>query len=233
LNDKIIFSPDSRMGTCCSNNPNEHGTEAPAIKSGGKNIAMMHLNDNLGGEGFHNVSALPDITDATMKDVKKKLGEFKWDKIPKYTDPDIEQVGPVEYISNGAIYRGQMKGGKRHGAGVQVWKDGSRYEGEWRDDKANGYGRLMHADGDVYEGQWKNDTANGKGKYYHVQGAIYDGDWVDDSQQGHGKEEWPDGTYYEGAYVNGKKEGKGKFYWVDGSYYYGEFRDNSINGKGS
>lgn len=220
------------MGTCCSNNPNEAGTEAPIIKAGGKNVAMMHLNDNIAGDTFHKVPALPEITDETMKEVKKKLGDFKWEKVPKYSDPDIEQVGPVEYASNGAVFKGEMKKGKRHGAGTQVWKDGSRYAGEWRDDKANGCGRLMHADGDVYEGQWKNDTAFGKGKYYHVQGAVYEGDWVDDSQQGQGREEWPDGTYYEGSYVSGKKEGRGKFYWVDGSYYFGDFRDNSINGKG-
>lgn len=220
------------MGTCCSNKPNENANEAAAIKSGGKSVALMHHNDNLGAEGYHNVASLPDITEDTMRDVRKKLGEFKWDKIPKCTDGDVEQVGPIEYSSNGAIYRGQMKNGKRFIAGTLVWKDGSRYEGEWKDDKANGYGRLMHADGDVYDGQWKNDTAYGRGKYYHVQGAIYDGEWVDDSQQGQGREEWTDGTYYEGSYLQGKKEGRGKFNWVDGSHYYGEFKDNSINGKG-
>lgn len=221
------------MGTCCSNNPGEAATEAPSVKVAGKHVAMMHLNDNVGTELFHAVPSMPELTDDVMLEAKNKLGEFKWEKIPKYTDADIDQVGPVEYANNGAIYKGQMKNGRRHGAGVQVWKDGSRYEGEWRNDKANGYGRLLHADGDVYEGQWKDDTAYGKGKYYHVQGTVYEGDWVDDVQQGQGREEWPEGTFYEGSYVDGKKEGHGKFYWVDGSYYIGEFKDNFMNGKGS
>jgi hypothetical protein len=224
------------MGGCCSSHPSDQkGSEAD------KENAEMFLkrNVNLGpgteslGTGVVPVSALPEITDETMKDVRRKLGEFKWDKLPKYDDHDIVQIGPVEFTANGAIYKGQMKSNQKHGAGIQVWKDGSRYEGEWRSDKANGYGRLIHADGDVYEGQWRNDTAYGKGKYYHVQGAIYNGDWVDDAQHGEGREDWPDGTYYEGSYVRGKKEGKGKFYWVDGSYYFGDFKDNNINGKGS
>jgi hypothetical protein len=223
------------MGSCCSKHPND-GTGIEADKDQSemylKKSQNMTANVDFSSKGMVAVSAMPDITDETMKEVKKKLGEFRWDKLPKYDDPDIEQVGPVEYVNNGAIYRGQMKSGLRHGAGTQVWKDGSRYEGEWRNDKANGYGRLMHADGDVYEGLWRNDTACGKGKYYHVQGAIYQGDWLDDAQHGEGREDWPDGTYYEGSYIQGKKEGRGKFYWVDGSYYFGDFKDNNINGKG-
>lgn len=224
------------MGSCCSKHPEEmKGTEADKDHSELflKRGQIPNHNIDFSSKGMVPVSDLPDITDDTMKEVKKKLGEFRWDLLPKYDDPDIEQVGPVEYLSSGAIYRGQMKNGSRHGAGTQVWKDGSRYEGEWRNDKANGFGRLMHADGDVYEGNWRNDTACGKGKYYHVQGAVYQGDWLDDAQHGEGREDWPDGTYYEGTYIKGRKEGKGKFYWVDGSYYFGDFKDNDINGKGN
>lgn len=223
------------MGSCCSKHPNDG-----SVTEVGKDLSEVHLkksysvlaNQEFGDKGKAPVSALPEITDPTLKEVHKKLGDFRWDKLPKYDDPELEQAGPLEYLSSGAIYRGQMKNGLRHGAGTQVWKDGSRYEGEWRNDKANGYGRLMHSDGDVYEGQWRNDTAYGKGKYYHVQGAIYQGEWLDDAQHGEGREDWPDGTYYEGSYENGKKEGRGKFYWVDGSYYFGSFKDNNINGKG-
>lgn len=222
------------MGTCCSKHPedgrleiNQDLTQPQQIKV--SNVAMSEYSH----KGIVPVAQLPEITNPVMLEARKKIGEFRWAKIPKYEDAELQQVGPVEYVANNAIYSGQMKNGMRHGVGVQVWKDGSRYEGEWRQDKANGYGRLMHADGDVYEGQWQNDTANGKGKYFHVQGAVYEGDWLEDCQHGEGKEEWPDGTYYEGSYVRGKKEGKGKFFWVDGSYYVGDFEDNNINGKGT
>lgn len=223
------------MGSCCSKHPNDtKGIEVDKEQSEMFLKKSKHMTENVEfkGKGMAPVEKMPEITDETMKEVRTKIGEFRWDKLPKYDDPDIELVGPVEYSNSGAVYRGQMKNELRHGAGTQAWKDGSRYEGEWRNDKANGYGRLMHADGDVYEGQWRNDTAYGKGKYYHVQGAIYQGEWLDDAQHGEGREDWPDGTYYEGSYAKGKKEGRGKFYWVDGSYYFGEFRDNNINGKG-
>jgi hypothetical protein len=55
-------------------------------------------------------------------------------------------------FENGAIYKGYLKDGARHGPGVQVWPDGAKYEGEWRLNKANGKGKFWHADGDVYEG---------------------------------------------------------------------------------
>ena len=228
------------MGSCCSKHPNDvimtDGEKNPnpnPIEANYAKKANAIVNPaDMSSKGMHPVSALPEVSDEVAKDVLKKIGDFRWDKLPKYDEADLETVGPVEFEANGAIYKGQMKHGMRHGAGAQVWRDGSRYEGEWKNDKANGYGRLMHADGDVYEGQWKNDTACGQGKYHHVQGAVYNGEWLDDCQHGEGREEWPDGTYYEGHYVGGKKEGKGKFFWVDGSYYYGEFRDNNINGKG-
>lgn len=232
------------MGACCTKHPNDGKGDMEIIQENNlnNNLDTEHVKaaavSSSEGMGIapplmHPVSELPPITDEVVRSACKRIGEFKWEKVPKYADADIEQVGPMEYVSNGAVYKGQMKHGLRHGAGIQVWRDGSRYEGEWQNDKANGYGRLVHNDGDIYEGQWKNDTACGRGKYYHVQGAIYEGEWVDDAQHGQGREEWPDGTYYEGSYVNGKKEGRGKFNWVDNSFYYGEFRDNNINGKGN
>mmetsp|Transcript_24306 Transcript_24306/g.18484 ORF Transcript_24306/g.18484 Transcript_24306/m.18484 type:complete len:86 (+) Transcript_24306:102-359(+) len=34
-------------------------------------------------------------------------------------------------FENGAVYKGYMKNGQRHGPGTQVWPDGAKYEGEW------------------------------------------------------------------------------------------------------
>lgn len=39
---------------------------------------------------------------------------------------------------SGAIYRGYLKNGLRHGPGQQIWQDGATYRGEWSNDKANG-----------------------------------------------------------------------------------------------
>ena len=55
-------------------------------------------------------------------------------------------------FENGAVYKGYLEAGMRHGPGVQIWPDGAKYEGDWRRNKANGQRKFWHADGDVYEG---------------------------------------------------------------------------------
>lgn len=35
-------------------------------------------------------------------------------------------------FENGAVYRGYLLNGLRHGPGVQIWPDNAKYEGEWR-----------------------------------------------------------------------------------------------------
>ena len=54
------------------------------------------------------------------------------------------------------------------------------YKGQWRGKKKNGYGIQVWPDGSRYEGQWKNDKAHGKGKFYFVCGDTYDGEWAED-----------------------------------------------------
>ena len=41
-------------------------------------------------------------------------------------------------FENGAVYKGYLENGMRHGPGVQIWPDGAKYEGDWRRNKANG-----------------------------------------------------------------------------------------------
>ena len=134
-----------------------------------------------------------------------------------------------------AIYYGEWEksGNRRHGRGIQVWKDGSRYEGYWIEDKGNNKGKLVNPNGSIYEGEWLDDKPHGYGVYTHFDGTKYEGYWKEDKQDGKGKESWPDGASYEGDYKQGKKSGKGIFKWVDGSLYEGDFEDNNINGKGT
>ena len=53
-----------------------------------------------------------------------------------------------------AKYTGEMKGGKAHGRGVDVWADGGRYEGEFKDGEWHGRGVFVEANGDECEGDW-------------------------------------------------------------------------------
>ena len=133
-----------------------------------------------------------------------------------------------------AIYYGEWEksGNRRHGRGIQVWKDGRRYEGYWIEDKGNNKGKLIHPNGSIYEGEWLDDKPHGYGVYTNFDGTKYEGYWKEDKQDGKGKESWPDGSSYEGDYKQGKKSGKGIFKWADGSSYEGDFEDSNINGKG-
>lgn len=54
---------------------------------------------------------------------------------------------------DGAVYKGQLKNGERHGFGIQVWPDGAKYEGYWKNNVAHGKGKFYHIDGDVYSGK--------------------------------------------------------------------------------
>ena len=45
-------------------------------------------------------------------------------------------VAPVEtiYYDNG-VYKGQTRGGQRHGQGTYTWSNGEKYIGQWKDHK--------------------------------------------------------------------------------------------------
>ncbi len=56
-------------------------------------------------------------------------------------------------FENGAVFKGYLKDGYRHGPGMQVWPDGAKYEGYWKANVAHGKGKFFHIDGDVYHGK--------------------------------------------------------------------------------
>ena len=126
-------------------------------------------------------------------------------KTPHFDEKKMLKEDGLEYrdeftFENGAVYKGQWRGEKREGYGVQIWVDGAKYEGMWKNDMAHGKGKFWHVDGDIFEGEWENDKANGYGIYSHVNGAKYKGEWRDDLQEGKGTETWADGSRYEGMY---------------------------------
>ena len=106
--------------------------------------------------------------------------------ITKYTKDYIDsQLQAMQFVENlagddGSVYRGYLREGLKHGAGVMVWADSSVYEGEWRDNQRHGKGKLMMADGFVYEGLWARDMRNGTGVAIRFDKSTYKGEWKDD-----------------------------------------------------
>ena len=105
---------------------------------------------------------------------------------------------------NGAVYKGDLLDGLRHGKGVYEseaeevyydgwWEDDRRhgkgnsitervsYDGEWRDDQTCGVGTMHFSDGGVYVGEVIGDyVRHGKGRYTSPDGEVSDGQWSTD-----------------------------------------------------
>lgn len=126
----------------------------------------------------------------------------------KHFGKGVEFVQSLEIEIDGekSYYKGQIKDGKMHGIGAQVWVDGSSYVGNQKDNKSHGKGISIYANGDRYEGEWKDDKQHGKGMYIYANGDLYEGEWKD-----------------------GKKHGKGIFIYTDGYRLEGVFKENSLH----
>jgi hypothetical protein len=68
-------------------------------------------------------------------------------------------TGAARYVAtSGAVYVGKYENFSRNGVGTMTYHDGE-YRGEWKGGKRHGQGRMAFtADKRAYEGQWKNDN---------------------------------------------------------------------------
>ena len=90
--------------------------------------------------------------------------------------------------------------------------DGGVYAGEWKAGKREGRGRHTGADGDVYEGALKDGMAHGKGHHTSATGDVYEGEYMRGKQKERGKQtEAATGNVYDGNWKDGKMNGRGKY----------------------
>ena len=80
-------------------------------------------------------------------------------------------VQSMEFKS-GAVYRGDLLGGKRSGRGTFSWPSGLQYTGEFSGDKRHGYGVQLWSDGSKYEGEFREDLRHGKGRHVWSNGEV-------------------------------------------------------------
>mmetsp|Transcript_83372 Transcript_83372/g.232505 ORF Transcript_83372/g.232505 Transcript_83372/m.232505 type:complete len:300 (+) Transcript_83372:101-1000(+) len=145
---------------------------------------------------------------------------------------EAQEERPTYTFGTGATYKGQWRGNRRHGYGVQRWADGAMYEGQWRWNNASGHGRFQYKEHHTsYIGQWRRSMAHGEGVYRDNE-HVYYGNWVNDEQDGKGVETWNDGEHYEGEFVGGTKHGYGVYQSKDGSKSEGAWKDGLMNGPG-
>jgi hypothetical protein len=140
--------------------------------------------------------------------------------------------------SNGGVYVGEFKDGKRHGQGTHNYGGGGKYEGEFSDDKRNGQGTQNYSNGNKYVGEFKYDKRHGIGTFYHLADNQYKGDkfvgsYKDDKPNGQGTYIRISGEIHEGEYKDDKLNGQGSLTFANGNKYIGEFRDGKRNGQGT
>lgn len=65
------------------------------------------------------------------------------------------------------------------GLGQMHYTNGDVYEGDWKSGKRHGNGRLVDPEGSVYTGQWSNDIQTGYGVYENPTKLYkYEGNWM-------------------------------------------------------
>ena len=59
-------------------------------------------------------------------------------------------------------YEGELKDGKKHGQGTQIYEGGAKYEGEWMNDMKHGQGTFTYTNGTIKKGLWENNIFVGE-----------------------------------------------------------------------
>ena len=136
----------------------------------------------------------------------KDNGEYTGERNDKN---EMHGKGKMIY-TNGDIYEGEWKNGKRNGDGTMTYQNKTSYVGRWANDQINGYGTFKYFNGDVYEGTFANGIKSGDGNMTYENGIIYKGKWKNDLRHGRGKQTFPNGDVFEGSWIKDKREGAGK-----------------------
>ncbi len=87
------------------------------------------------------------------------------------------QYGEKKY-SDGAIYNGYLKDGRREGPGIITGTSGQKDSAEYHLDKLHGCAKLEFADGGSYWGEFKDHNKEGYGTYEWANGERYMGQYM-------------------------------------------------------
>jgi len=149
-----------------------------------------------------------------------QLPEFRYSR----SVPVWELVEPIK-LSDGSVYIGELRSGKRCGPGKLLIWEGGLMEGYWANDFLHGKGRYIYPIGDMYAGDYFEGEKQGFGRVEDLSGFnSYEGEWLHDKKHGKGIEHIEDGLVYEGQFENNTKSGLGVFKWASGEFYKGCFK---------
>ncbi len=164
----------------------------------------------------------------------------------------VNGKGTFKY-SQGGVYVGDFKNGKKEGQGEYIWVNGDIYNGSFKNDRRDGSGWLQTIDGKKY-GDWKEDNPvvvgcitgnceNGAGTYKWATGEVYTGDFKNFKRDGIGTYTNSKGEVFAGAWKNHDwfergcltgdcKDGIGTEVY-EGTTYIGQFKNGRAHGEGT
>ena len=111
--------------------------------------------------------------------------------------------------SNGRVFMGEVRSGKRYRRGVSTSIDGTVYEGQFSEDVRHGYGTLTRASR-RYAGQWDAGMMSGAGVLSESDGGEYEGLVYSGRRSGAGIQRESDGSVYSGEFFGGERHGIGR-----------------------
>ncbi|MCE9501614.1 MAG: hypothetical protein K8R21_14110 [Leptospira sp.] len=133
---------------------------------------------------------------------------------------DCRHKGKIRF-ENGDQYEGEIKGSKPSGKGTYISTDGMIYMGGFRDGKREGHGVVNYTtglhEGEQYIGEWKENQRNGHGIYAWPDGRKYVGNWQNNKQNGLGSITNARGDRYTGNFRDDLPDGEGTHTKIDGS----------------
>lgn len=158
----------------------------------------------------------------------------QWEEVVDELKNLIEEayLFKTEKYSNGDVYYGEFKDGKRHGYGKYTWADGGYYEGEWQENERTGFGHQVWTDGTEYIGDYKINKWEGRGLRISPNGAIKSGIFHNDNFEGDGIAILGNKDMIVGDFVDGFACGECIYSWVDGEVYYGMMSNGNFEGYG-
>lgn len=170
-----------------------------------------------------------------IPEILTEAAKVKISLLPAFQYPNLvvggDYAGPV-VLSDGSVYDGQWREGKRLGKGRYFTSSGGLLEGIWN----NGlhiYGRVVYPNGDHYEGHYCHMQRSGLGTFQSLYSTNeYTGSWKDDKKHGFGSEKLADGSQYTGYFEEDLRHGEGQLTKGNGDLYTGSFDRGKQSGLG-
>ena len=175
--------------------------------------------------------AVKPAAETTVKpEVKPAVKPAAAQNTEKKAETKEPQSNTINY-SDGSVYVGEKKDGKRDGNGKFTYASGNYYEGQFKNDAFCGRGTYRRTDGSYYTGMFADNTYNGEGEYHFTNGDVFKGTYKNGKRNGKGVLSYGSGGRFEGEYVDGSAI-KGTMYYKNGSVYIGDWANNKLNGSG-